>query len=210
MAAFKQTALAVVSGLTLLAGPALAQSVGGTAVGTSVNAPGVSSQSAVASVPSTGGFAADDADTFGVPNLVSANWLSAVTTGAVTNKKSGAQSVSDVSTVSVLNGVIQADVVTAIASSSLGQFTASSDGGGSGFTNLTVNGVAYTTDVAPNTRVDLPGVGYVVLNEQTSSGDGVTSSGITVTMIRVVLTDALTGLQTGEIVVGSASSSVTR
>jgi hypothetical protein len=36
----------------------------------------------------------------------------------------------------------------------------------------------------------------------------VSSSGITVNMIHVVLVDALTGAQTGEIVVGSASSSV--
>jgi hypothetical protein len=56
---------------------------------------------------------------------------------------------------------------------------------------------------APNTRVDLPGVGYAVLNEQIASG----ASGITVNMIHVVLRNALTGLTTGEIIVASASSS---
>ena len=54
----------------------------------------------------------------------------------------------------------------------------------------------------------LPGVGYVVLNEQIPTGDGVTTSGITVNMIHVVLLDALTGVQTGEIIIGSASSAV--
>jgi hypothetical protein len=47
-----------------------------------------------------------------------------------------------------------------------------------------------------------------VLNEQIPSGDGVTSSGITVNLIHVVLQDALTGAQTGEIIVGSAASRV--
>jgi len=83
-----------------------------------------------------------------------------------------------------------------------------------------VNGVAISSDVAPNTRLDLPGVGYAVLNEQSLTGDGVSSSGITVNMIHVVL-QSLTGggcgllgclpgvlATTGEIIVGSATSSV--
>lgn len=206
-------ALAVVGGLGLLAGPALAQSVSGTAYGAYVNALGVTSQSAVASVSDTGGFAAANADSYQVPSAVSANWLSATSSGAVgsgSDKNSGAQSVSELETVSVLSGVIRADVVTAVASSYVTGTGAGSNGTGSGFANLVVNGVAVITEVAPNTRVTLPGVGYAVLNEQTPSGDGVTSSGIRVTMIRVVLQDTLTGAKTGEIVVGSAASSVTR
>ena len=72
-----------------------------------------------------------------------------------------------------------------------------------------MNGV-QVSDPAPNTRMDLPGVGYVVLNEQIPTGDGVTSSGITVNMIHVVLQQVgLGGVQTtGNIVVGSASSGV--
>ena len=71
---------------------------------------------------------------------------------------------------------------------------------------------------APNTRIDLPGVGYVVLNEQTVSGDGVTTSGITVNMIHVVLQTVLPGgplggggvQHAGDIIVGSAASSVSQ
>jgi hypothetical protein len=55
---------------------------------------------------------------------------------------------------------------------------------------------------APNTRRSLPGVGYVVLNERAATG-----TGLTVNMIHVVLQDFL-GRQTGEIIVGSATSSV--
>ncbi len=64
--------------------------------------------------------------------------------------------------------------------------------------------------------MDLPGVGYVVLNEQSVTGDGVSTSGITVNMIHVVLQQPILGIlgqvigyQTvGNIIVGSASSSV--
>ena len=110
--------------------------------------------------------------------------------------------------VSLLSGLITADGVTALASSALSDGAASSNAEGSLLDNLVVNGTSISSDVAPNTRVDLPGVGYVVLNEQIPSGDGVTSSGLTVNMIHVVLLNALTGAQTGEIIVGSASSSV--
>src|SRR2546428_163894 len=76
--------------------------------------------------------------------------------------------------------------------------------------------------VAPNPQRSLSGGGYVVLNEQIPTGDGVTSSGMTVNMIHVYLqsisggiVDPLTGqlvggtaTTTGEIIVGSATTSV--
>jgi len=129
---------------------------------------------------------------------------------------------STLESVNLLNGLITADAVLAFASSAVENGTASSNAEGSQLANLVVNGVAMPTDVAPNTRMDLPGVGYVVLNEQIPSGDGVTNSGMTVNMIHVYL-QSLTGggctplgcvpgvpTTTGEIVVGSASSSAAR
>ena len=78
-----------------------------------------------------------------------------------------------------------------------------------------VNGVSVD-DPAPNTTMALPGVGYVILNEQIPTGDGVTTAGMTVNMIHVVLQQPILGLlgqvigyQTvGDIIVGSATSSV--
>jgi len=195
--------------LTLLAGAVQAQSVTGNAFGTYVNVAGIVARSPVATLPTTGGMATGQADTFGVPGSVDAQRLNAVTTGAVDNKKTGAQSTSEAEDVSTAGGAITADIVTAVVTSYFGQFTGGSDATGSGFTNLTVNGVSVTEDVAPNTRVDLPGVGYAILNEQIPTGNGVTSWGMTVNMIHVVLQNVL-GLKTGEIIVGSASSSVTR
>jgi len=195
--------------LTLLAGAVQAQSVTGNAFGTYVNVAGIVARSPVATLPTTGGMATGQADTFGVPGSVDAQRLNAVTTGAVDNKKTGAQSTSEAEDVSTAGGAITADIVTAVVTSYFGQFTGGSDATGSGFTNLTVNGVSVTEDVAPNTRVDLPGVGYAILNEQIPTGNGVTSWGMTVNMIHVVLQNVL-GLTTGEIIIGSASSSVTR
>lgn len=213
-------AFAALSGLMLLAERARAQTVGGTAYGTYVNALGVTTQSPVATLPSTGGMSVGDAQTFGVPSALDAQWLKAVTTGAVDDPTSSSQSTSELENVSVLNGLITADNVTAIASSYRNAAGAASDAAGSGFVNLVVAGTAVTTDLAPNTRVDLPGVGYAILNEQSGTGDGVTTSGIAVNMLHVVL-QTLTGggctilgclpgvlTTTGEIIVGSAKSSV--
>ena len=209
----RRTASTAALGLLLGAGllPAVtarAQTVGGTGFGALVNAGGLAQQSSVAVLPSTGGYALGDDLAFGVPNVVASQWLTSVTTGAVDVTRSTSQTSSSVEAVNVLNGLIRADIVTAMASSYRTATGAFSDADGSGFAGLVVNGVAFTGDPAPNTRIALPGVGFAVLNEQIPSGDGVTSSGITVNLIHVVLQDALTGAQTGEIIVGSAASRV--
>lgn len=195
--------------LTLLAGAVQAQSVTGKAFGTYTNVAGIVSQSPVATLPTSGGMATGQADAFSVAGVVDGAQLNAVTTGAVDNKKTGAQSTSEVENVSVAAGAITADVVTAVATSYVNTDGAGRDASGSGFTNLVVSGVPVTTDVAPNTRVTLPGVGYAILNEQIPSGDGVSSWGVTVNMIHVVLQNVL-GVNTGEVIIGSASSSVSR
>ncbi len=195
--------------LTLLAGAVQAQTVTGKAFGTYVNVAGVVSQSPVATLPSSGGMATGQADAFSVAGVVAGERLNGVTTGAVDNQKTGAQTTSEVENVSAAGGAITADIVTAVATSYFGQTSAGRDATGSGFTNLVVNGVPVTTDVAPNTRVDLPGVGYAVLNEQVPTGNDFTSWGITVNMVHVVLQN-LFGMTTGEVIVGSASSSVSK
>jgi hypothetical protein len=160
-------------------------------------------QSPLATLPAEGGYATGQLPTFDVANAIDARSLNAVTTGAVDDNAS-AQTVSEVEDVNVLNGLVRADIVTAIASSYAGSDGAASNADGSGFVNLVVNGTSVTTDVAPNTRIDVPLVGYVILNEQRRHGDGASSSGITLNMIHVHL------LNGGEIIVGSASSGVVR
>ena len=223
-------ALGLVVGLVAgLAAAGSAQSVGGQAYSTYVNTPlGSSGQSPLAVLPAVSGTDGAEADAEGsalnVAGALSSDFLNSITSGEIGAAEAGAQSTSSAASVNILNGLITADEVVANVMSSAGQSGAFSDAAGSTFTNLTVAGQSFSGDqaVAPNTNVSLPGVGYVVLNEQIPTGDGVTSSGLTVNMIHVYLqsitggtVDLLTGqviggipTTTGEIIVGSATSSV--
>ena len=223
-------ALGLVVGLVAgLAAAGSAQSVGGQAYSTYVNTPlGSSGQSPLAVLPAVSGTDGAEADAEGsalnVAGALSGDFLNSITSGQIGPAEAGAQSTSSAASVNILNGLITADEVVANVMSSAGQSGAVSDAAGSTFTNLTVAGRSLSGDqaVAPNTNVSLPGVGYVVLNEQIPTGDGVTSSGLTVNMIHVYLQslvggilNPLTGLisggslqTTGEIIVGSAASSV--
>ncbi len=150
-------------------------------------------------------MATDQANDVTVADLVTAQDAFAIVNGDLTDG-SGAVSTATLGAVNILNGLITADGVVAMASSTADN----SDAEGSSLANLVVNGT-QVDDPAPNTRLDLPGVGYVVLNEQIPTGGG-----ITVNMIHVVLQQPLLGVlggvtgyqTTGEIIVGSASSSV--
>ena len=173
------------------------------AFGVSVSTATVNQTTPSAVAPADGGMAQNDAGEVSIASLVTAQNAYAVASGWADDGYSDAVSTASLGSVSILNGLITATGVVAIATSTAG----GSDAYGSSLANLVVNGVAISTPPAPNTRVELPGVGYVVLNEQIA-----TSSGITVNMIHVVLQHSgLLGAppQTlGNIIVGSASSSV--
>src|SRR5207244_582805 len=130
-----------------------------------------------------------------IAGALSSDFLNSTTSGEIGTAESGAQSTASAASINILNGLITADEAIANVMSSVTPSGAVSNADGSTFTNLVVAGVPVTSGdgpVAPNTNISLPGVGYVVLNEQIPSGDGVTSSGLTVNMIHVylqVLTD---------------------
>jgi hypothetical protein len=189
----------------VLCSTALAQTTS-QAFGVSVRTPVTSTQSPVAQLPGDGSLATDNTPTVNAGGLAGADNLSAIATGG----DGSAEGNSTLENVSLLNGLITANGVVALASSWLTNLGAASAATGSQMDNLVVGGVSYSSGVAPNTRVSLPGVGYVILNEQRRTGNGFSSSGITVNMIHVVLTNVLTGAKTGEIIVGSATSNVTQ
>jgi hypothetical protein len=120
----------------------------------------------------------------------------AVTTGTL--ESAGATSIATVSNISLLDGLITAAGVIAVATAT----AAGPDATGSGFEDLRMRGVpvAGGGPIAPNTRVELPGVGYVIFNEQVVEGGA-----ITVNMIRLVQTPRLGVLRT-ELVIASARS----
>jgi hypothetical protein len=224
-------ALGLVVGLVAGLAPAgVAQTVGGQAYSTYVNTPlGSSGQSPLAVLPAVSGTDGAEADAEGgalsVAGALSSDFLNSITSGEIGTAEAGAQSTASAASVNILNGLITADEVVANVMSSAGQSGAFSNADGSTFTNLAIAGVgslAGDQPVAPNTNISLPGVGYVVLNEQIPSGDGVSSSGLTVNMIHVYLQSLVGGVlnpltgqiiggtlqTTGEIIVGSATSSV--
>ncbi|SRR6266550_389659 len=214
-------AFGLVVGLTAgFAATGTAQSVSGRAYGAYANTPlGSVSQSPLAVLPYTSGtdgnIATAQADALGAGGALSSDFLNSMTSGAIGASEAGAQSVASVGDINILGGLITAKEVIATVTSSRTASGATSNANGSSFEDLVVAGVPVTTGdaaVAPNTRMSLPSVGYVVLNEQIPTGDGVTSSGLTVNMIHVYLQSAgglLGGVtNTGEIVVGSASSAV--
>jgi|SRR6266540_5249857 len=205
-----------------------AQSISGQAYGAYVNTPVASfAQSPLAVLPyitgTDGDIATAQADALNVGGALSSDFLNSTTTGELGTADAGSQSTATVADINILNGLITATEVIANVVSTRTASGAWSNANGSSFEGLTVAGVPVTSGdgwVAPNTQMSLPGVGYVVLNEQIPSGDGVTSSGLTVNMIHVYL-QSLTGggctvlgclpgtlTDTGEIIVGSATSSV--
>jgi hypothetical protein len=192
-----------------------AQSVLGSAYGTYVQTPVASSgRTALVVLPAVSGTDGAELDasggTLNVPGALSAEFLKSITSGELGTSESGSQSTSSAENINVLSGLITADALVGNVRSREAGGVAVSDGDGSSFSNLVVAGVPVTSGdgtVAPNTRINLSGVGYVVLNERVRTGDGVSSSGLTVNMIHVYLKNLLGG-SAGEIVVGSASSSV--
>ena len=173
-----------------------------------VNLASGTQQFAGAALPAEGGMVDADVDAAAVASTLTASTLNSITTGMADSAVASAQTSAEAADVNILNGLITARQVLGIASSYVNQQAAGSGADGSALLDVVVNGVSFAATPPPNTRIDLAGVGYVVLNEQTPTGNGVTTSGISVNMIHVVLRDALTGLTTGEIVVGSATSAV--
>src|SRR5256712_135499 len=192
--------------MTWSPGSLAAQGASASAFGVAVRTATINQTTPSAVLPADGTLAQSQASDVTVGTWVTAQDVFATATGATDDALSDAVSSATLGTVSILDGLITADGVVAMASSTIDNSNAE----GSSLANLVVNGVEVS-DPEPNTRMDLPGVGYVVLNEQIA-----TAGGMTVSMIHVVLQQPVLGLlgvvtgyrTTGNIVVGSASSSV--
>lgn len=203
-----RVALGVLVGLLAAAPQGAAQSVSGRGTAAMATLPAIGSQSfARATLPLGGGMKNADVDVASVVDALGANGLTSMTTGQIDETLVTATTTAQAADVDLLNGLITANAVLALATSTADGATATSEASGSTLLGLVVNGVSYDDGApAPNTRVDLPGVGYVVLNQQVATGDGVHATGLTVTMIHLYLVDPVTGQSTGNIVVARAQS----
>jgi hypothetical protein len=211
--------LAVIGLLSgLLSGSAQAwgpqpNSVSGEAFGVSVKVSVSGAEVTVGPTPHVvlcpdGGMAADQVLRVSVPNTAVSDTLSVSTTGAIGPNRASAQSKATVEHVNVLNGLVTAELVVAMSSSTADGSTATSTAEGSTLLGLSINGSA-PVDVtpAPNTTISILGVGTVILNEQLPGGDGVHTSALTVNMIHVIVNDPLKAA-TGDVIVSSAHSDV--
>jgi hypothetical protein len=120
------------------------------------------------------------------------------------------QAEADTGSINLLGGLISAQAITAISTTTLddnGNFQVSA--AGSSFNHLVVLGHVYNGSVAPNTRINLPLLGYVVLNEQSTNFNPYNAN-MTVNMIHVYVTVGnLLGLQVGtQIIVSNATSGI--
>lgn len=116
-----------------------------------------------------------------------------------------AETTANVTGVSLLGGLIQASAITSVAEEMLNGTTLTTSTNGTSFAGLKVGGISIPVDVPPNTQVTLPGVGYVVINEQIQPGAG-RGSHLQVNGLRIVATTVnLLGLPVGaEITVAHA------
>jgi hypothetical protein len=126
----------------------------------------------------------------------------------VSSSPQTAQASADTAALTLLSGLISAQEIKAVSTTTLqsdGTFQVSS--AGSAVSNLVILGHVYNGSIPANTRIDLPIIGYVILNEQTSNIQ-TSMANLTVNMIHVHVTVAnILGLQVGtEIVVSSATS----
>src|SRR5205809_5457149 len=183
-------ALAVVSAFALAPARAAAQSgtVSGRGAAAVVTTTAGAQQFAVAALPSAGGMADSELASVAVPSTLSADGLASITTGHLDQTLVSTTTTAQAANVSVLSGLITAEAVLAVATSYANGVTATSESNGSALVGLVINGVTYAdAPPAPNTPVSLPGVVYVVLNEQIQVGDGARNTGLTVNMIHVYL-----------------------
>ncbi|MEV7606275.1 choice-of-anchor P family protein [Paenarthrobacter sp. NPDC089322] len=162
---------------------------------------------ALANVKCGGGTTTANLAATSIPGLLSGGASSTTATGVLTPQPKSTVSTT-LSGLNVLNGVITADAIKAETSATrtaTGTTVTLKDT--STFTNLKIAGLpAINASVAPNTVVQVAGLGQVTLHKVTKS-----STKIVVTMIEIVLNQPFGTLPTGsKIQVGYSSSSVTQ
>jgi hypothetical protein len=135
-------------------------------------------------LPADGGNVSDTSPGagYGVGNAVGST--SKITTSSVGDLGGG--TVTRTTTVAdgeLLGGVVRAHDIKIVASVSGGRPSAQVT-----FGTLLVAGLAYTNP-QPNTRIDVPGVGTVIVNEQLVGGDGSSVGAIIVRAVRLQITE---------------------
>jgi len=119
-----------------------------------------------------------------------------------------AATTSTVNGVSILAGAVTGSFQSVSTSSSDGA-TASTSSAGT-YQSYSINNGPTQMNPAPNTRVDVPGVGFAIVNEQIPTGNGTTTTGLTVIGFDLHVVTGTVAVPAGtEIFIASAASGVT-
>ena len=177
------------------------------------------------SIPGNGGLEHQDLDEATIGSEVSAGASVSESSGELTATSSTASSFAEATGVCVPTpgcATIRATAVKSQSNSTAGASGASSDDAGTELVGLVVMGTPVSANPPPNTMIELPGIGFVILNEQFCDNNGTLAnncsdgtvaghSGLTVRAIHVFVTVPANpaGLQEGEVIVAEAHSDAT-
>jgi hypothetical protein len=173
-------------------------------------------------IPTNGGAAQNSVNQIAVDPLVTSKAATSLTTGSFTSTDSTASSYAEVKSVCILKSgnacTIAAQLVRAQANSTATALSRTSNDSGTDFVGLKIGGLVVSLPIAPNTVITLPGIGFVILNQQFCDNGGSLASncsdgtvpghtGLTVRAIHVILLDPAAGGAPGvDIIVSEAHS----
>jgi hypothetical protein len=174
-------------------------------------------------IPANGGLDRQSLESVGISGAVSAGASQSESSGGLAADASTASSFAQASGVCLLPSAtgcgITATAVRSQSNSAASASGASSNANGTELVGAVVLGTPVSANPPPNTVIELPGIGFVILNEQFCDNGGALASncsggtvaghaGLTVRAIRVVViapTNPL-GLRTGQVIVAESHS----
>ncbi|HKY90403.1 MAG TPA: choice-of-anchor P family protein [Nevskiaceae bacterium] len=161
-------------------------------------------------IPSTGGAASQSlADVF-VPGLVTAGAASSSSVGTITALAARSVSKASVADVNLLDGQVTATIIQSQATSRAAAGSRFSNANGTQIVDITVGGRRIADNPPPNRKFELPGIGFVVFNEQIRDGRAPGHTGLTVRAIHLHA-DKLAGIVPGgDIIIAESHSDATR
>jgi len=102
-----------------------------------------------------------------VPGVVTAGTMTDTISGSITSQGGTETGTSTIQGVNLLGGVITADAVTGTASATFpSSGTTGTTSASTTLANLEIGGISISANPGPNTIVNVPGFGFVIINEQ--------------------------------------------
>jgi hypothetical protein len=146
----------------------------------------------------------------GVPGVLTTGTVTTSAASESTSTGTGSTSSATTEGASLLGGLVGATTIQSVSTTSRDSSTLqlSTSAAGTEFLGLSVAGIPISGTPAPNTKITLPGVGYVELNQQTGSVSA-NAANLTVIGIHVYVTLSTPLAPVGtQIIVSDASSSL--